>query len=309
VDPDEAITEVSRSNNIVSLLANGGLCANFQFQPASGFRPLSVSFTDTSDGNIEAWHWDFGDGSTSIQQNPTHIYAANGAYDVTLLISGPGGSDELTYHQAILVYSPSQAEFSATPLYGTAPLEISFTDQSTGDITNWQWDFGDGSVSTAQNPIHLYSYPGSYTVILTVTGPGGTDTVIKIRYVNLYAPAIANFVAYPTHGIAPLEVAFIDLSSGNISDYYWEFGDGITSTLQNPTHIYQRSGTYTVSLTVSGHGGTDKEIKIGYINVQPVIHKIYLPLVTRGNNGLTANLVSQPVWTLVPTLWRSFAGF
>ncbi|MCP3915233.1 MAG: PKD domain-containing protein, partial [bacterium] len=160
------------------------------------------------------------------------------------------------------------AEFAGSPLSGTAPLAVSFSDLSNGLVTSWSWDFGDGATSTQQNPSHTYTSSGSYTVALTVTGPGGNDGETKTGYITVNAAApVAEFTGSPLSGTAPLAVGFTDQSAGEVSSWSWDFGDGATSTQQNPSHTYTSSGSYTVALTVTGPGGNDGETKTGYIAV------------------------------------------
>ncbi|HHM01873.1 MAG TPA: PKD domain-containing protein [Caldithrix abyssi] len=163
--------------------------------------------------------------------------------------------------------TPPTANFTGSPTSGCPTLTVNFTDQSSGDITDWSWDFGDGTTSTLQNPTHDYANPGSYTVSLTVTGPGGSDTNTKNNYITVEDPAVtADFSGTPTSGDAPLDVAFTDNSTG-ASSWSWDFGDGATSTAQNPTHTYTVAGVYTVTLTASNSCGTDTQTKVDYITV------------------------------------------
>ncbi len=153
------------------------------------------------------------------------------------------------------------ADFSATPTSGEAPVTVSFSDASTGDVTAYAWDFGDGGSSTAQNPSNTYSAAGSYTVVLTVTGPGGSDTATCASCITVTdpppPPPVADFTAAPISGEAPVTVTFTDASTGDITSHSWDFGDGGSSTSQNPSHTYSAAGTYDVSLTVTGPGGSD----------------------------------------------------
>lgn len=159
------------------------------------------------------------------------------------------------------------ADFTGSPTNGCPTLTVNFTDQSTGDITGWSWDFGDGTSSTQQNPTHDYANPGAYTVSLTVTGPGGSDTNTKTDYITVDDPAVtADFTGTPTSGDAPLDVSFTDQSSG-ASSWSWDFGDGNTSSAQNPTHTYTTAGVYTVTLTASNACGSDTQTKVDYITV------------------------------------------
>jgi PKD repeat protein len=166
--------------------------------------------------------------------------------------------------------SPPVADFSASPTTGDAPLAVTFSDLSTGRVDSWAWDFGDGGTSSAQNLTHTYNTTGSYTVKLTVTGPGGTDENVKTNYITVSTPPpapIADFSASPTSGNAPLHVVFTDQSTGTIGAWSWSFGDGYGATIRNPSHTYEFPGTYTVSLTVSGESGSDAETKMNYITV------------------------------------------
>jgi PKD repeat protein len=226
-----------------------------------------VSFTDQSSGDVTSWDWDFGDGGTSTQQNPSHEYTSAGDYTVSLTATGPCGSDIETKTDYIQVGATLVADFSGTPTSGCAPLTVSFTDQSSGDVTSWEWDFGDGGTSTLQNPSHEYASAGDYTVTLTVTGACGTDSETKTGYISVGGPPLADFYGTPTSGETPLTVSFTDQSSGDVTSWDWDFGDGGISTLQNPSHEYAAAGDYTVALTVTGSCGSDTETKTGYITV------------------------------------------
>jgi PKD repeat protein/photosystem II stability/assembly factor-like uncharacterized protein len=167
--------------------------------------------------------------------------------------------------------APPNAAFTAFPLSGSAPLTVTFTDQSIGSITAWSWSFGDGGTSTAHNPSHTYIAAGAYTVSLTVSGPYGSDAETKAAFITVNPPAPPNaaFTAAPLSGRAPLTVTFTDQSTGNITAWSWGFGDGGTSTAQNPSHTYTTAGVYTVSLTVSGPYGSDIETEAAFISVTP----------------------------------------
>ncbi len=246
--------------------------AEFSGTPTSGDFPLAVAFTDLSTGNVDSWNWSFGDGDTSSAQHPNHTYTAAGIFTVALTVSGTGGNDTNTkagYMSVTTPPPPPTAEFTGAPLSGTAPLLVNFSDLSTGSIGSYSWTFGDGGTpSSAANPSHTYTTAGTYTVSLTVTGPGGNDTNTKVGYITLTQPApVAEFSGIPTSGDAPLVVAFTDLSSGPVTSWSWNFGDSATSTLQNPSHTYTGSGNFTVSLTATGPGGSDGNTKANYISV------------------------------------------
>jgi len=170
------------------------------------------------------------------------------------------------------------ASFRGIPLRGTAPLPVQFTDESVGkDITGWSWAFGDGTVSTEQNPSHEYMGPGKYTVSLTVVNASGSDEMIRSGYITVDAvptptptpPPLAWFTGNPKMGPAPLTVQFTDSSQRSPpEEWLWEFGDGSTSVEQNPVHEYKKVGKYTVILTVKNQYGTDDQRKVNYIHVK-----------------------------------------
>ncbi len=243
----------------------------FSGDELSGYAPHEVQFTDLSSGQPTEWFWDFGDGETSDEQSPNHTYDVAGSYTVTLTVANDAGSNMLTKDDYIVVeWRPMDASFTATPESGTAPLTVQFDDQSVGNPTSWEWVFGDGGVSTLQNPEYTYMNPGTYTVTLTVFGPGGEDTQIMEDLVVVHHPLpVADFEADPTGGTAPLDVSFVNLSL-NGSEYLWDFGDGNTSTEMNPDFVYDTPGMYTVTLTVTNPDGlTDEMVKEDYITVVP----------------------------------------
>lgn len=252
--------------------------ADFTGAPTIGIAPLSVAFTDISNPNggvLATWSWDFGDpasgvNNTSSLQNPSHIYDNPGIYTVSLTVtSGSGGSDTETKVDYITVdYPVPTCDFIADVTSGAAPLTVNFTDLSMDSVDTWSWDFGDGGVSSEENPSYDYSTPGTYTVSLTVSGPGGSDSHTKTDYITVHLAApVADFTGFPTVGAPPLNVNFTDASTGQVDNWSWDFGDGGTSVEQNPVHQYTSVGTYTVSLTVTGPGGDDTEIKTDYISV------------------------------------------
>ncbi|MBN1167917.1 MAG: PKD domain-containing protein [Methanospirillaceae archaeon] len=249
--------------------------ADFTGSPTMGMAPLTVSFTDLSLNNPLEWVWDFGDETTSLEQNPLHVYTQPGTYSVDLFVSNPAGMDHKIIAGYITVLSPVEipdAEFSAAPRSGYAPLAVYFTDQSTGDPETWQWDFGDGSVSTERNPSYVYTEEGMYTVSLTVANSAGQSEEIKNNYIIVEPepiPVQAAFIGEPRYGNAPLTVQFTDLSTGGPESWLWSFGDGTTSTERNPVHVYKEPGIYTVYLTVMRGSDRSTEIQSEYITVYP----------------------------------------
>ncbi len=235
-----------------------------------------LQFTDESVGDIDTWQWDFGDGNTSTEPNPAHAYAAAGDYTVSLTITTDEGKYTEIKENYIHVAATETllADFSAAPLSGQHPLEVQFTDETTGGtVTHWEWDFdNDGTVdSTEQHPRHEYQDYGYYTVRLTVTTAGDTDSVTKTDYITVEAvPPAANFTVDTQVTNITETVHFTDQSTGDIDTWEWDFdNDGtVDSTEQHPGHNYQTAGTYTVTLTTTGPEGTDTVTKTDYIEVR-----------------------------------------
>jgi PKD repeat protein len=279
--------------------------ASFDVGPAFGDAPLTVTFTNDSLGNISHYAWDFnGDGNidSTSSNPPPYTYHQPGTYIASLTVSGSTQNLTDTYTVSLIVYdaddgflidptpapSPSPtpdynepiASFDVNPAFGDAPLTVTFTNDSLGNISHYAWDFnGDGRIdSTSPNPMsYTYQQPGIYEPSLTVSGVGGESTSY-VTTIVVYEPEIvaeppdARFAASPTSGYAPLTVGFANQSTGEITGYAWDFnGDGIVdSTVENaPAYTYHASGTYSATLTVSGPGGVSTPYTVTITVEQP----------------------------------------
>ncbi|MFA5212574.1 MAG: DUF2341 domain-containing protein, partial [Methanoregula sp.] len=241
----------------------------FTANTTSGNAPLAVQFTDGSTLNPASWYWDFGDNVTSTEQNPVHVYTADGSYTVNLTVSNSYGSNSCVKTGYITVGSgiPVGA-FTVNTTSGNAPLTVQFTDGSTINPTAWSWNFGDNATSTEQNPVHTYAANGNYTVNLTISNSYGSNSCVKIDYITVGSGIpVGAFTANATSGNAPLAVQFTDGSTVNPTSWSWDFGDGATSTEQNPVHSYAANGNYTINLTVSNSYGSTSCVKTDYITV------------------------------------------
>ncbi|MDP3565174.1 MAG: PKD domain-containing protein, partial [Methanoregula sp.] len=255
--------------------------AQFSGTPTSGYAPLTVQFTDESTGTYTAIYWDFNNDMQpdSVLKNPGYTFTQPGNYTVNMAITGPGGLDyEIKPNYITVIAEPipaPAAQFSAQPASGDAPLNVQFTDASTGSITSYVWDFENDGIadSIEQNPSHIYSLPGTYAVNLTVTGPIGADGETKVAFITVTQPLakpVANFTADPVKGVAPLFVKFTDSSSGSgITAWAWDFNsDGIVdSAVQSPEHVFNQTGVHTISLAVTNAAGTDTKTQTGLITV------------------------------------------
>ncbi len=167
------------------------------------------------------------------------------------------------------------AAFSAEPRTVGAGKPVAFTDRSIGAPTGWSWTFGDGGTSGIRNPSHVYTQSGLYTVRLTASYTGSSDTEQKTDYIRVVPDA--GFTANATTGRAPLAVRFTDASNGTPNAWSWEFGDGTNATVQHPTHVYARAGNYTVNLTArNGYGATTLS-RAGLVIVDPSRPLLTLP--------------------------------
>jgi PKD repeat protein len=240
-----------------------------------------VQFTDLSvspNGDIVEWSWDFGDGSTSIEQNPEYTYATTGTFVVTLLVTDAVGcTDDFT--RQISVDGSPLADFTfAAACEGQA---VMFTDLSSpnggADITFWEWNFGDplsgaSNTSTQQNPSHTFVGPmpaGGYTVTLTITNADGcSDTTVELVELSP-APPVAILVDDPVVCLG--ETILFNGEANNVVTWLWNFGDGNSASIQNPVHSYLVTGTFNVTLTiVTAQGCTNTATRQITVNAPPV---------------------------------------
>jgi gliding motility-associated-like protein len=329
---------------------------NFSASSNMGCYPLRTSFTDLSvapnSSTITQWQWDFGDGFISNQQHPSHIYTTQGSFDVKLKVTTANGCFNVLNKPALVkVTGGVKANFNYTTS-GTCqpPTPVNFNNLSTGtSALTYQWSFGDGSTSTAANPVHSYINAGSYTVrLVTINAQGCTDTIVKANAINVgtvqanfalpslicagapidilntSVPATVSAVWYFSDGTqstdihltktfttagaytiklvnsfgackdsitksitvqakpvaaftannntacaVPATVQFINNSSGGAS-YFWNFGNGNNSTLQNPAQLFSAQGTYPVSLVITGANGCKDSItKNNFVAIYP----------------------------------------
>ncbi len=236
--------------------------AEFIASPTQGCAPIRIVFTDQSTGNPVSWSWDLGNGTLSSVQSPSTTYFNAGVYTIKLTVTdATGATNTITKTNYVTIYGIPDVNLEATPKTGCYPLPVQFTDLTTGGgsaITAWQWDFGDGIINNTQNPSHTYTANGLFNITLTATNANGCKkTITKPNYVQIFDGVIANFrfsSVVPCQ--VPATVTFTDLSTGNgINSWFWDFGDGTTSTLQNPIKTYNASGRFVVKLTVRNTSG------------------------------------------------------
>ncbi|HSC38764.1 MAG TPA: PKD domain-containing protein, partial [Chitinophagaceae bacterium] len=225
---------------------------------ASCQAPFAVQFTNTTAGG-KTFQWLFGDGSASTQQNPLHTYLQPGDYTVRLVVTNPTGcTDTLSVPHYIMI-KPVEVKLQ-TPFKGCLPLDYTplYTVNTLVPITGYQWDFGDGGSSSQQIPLHTYTTQGIYTVKLTyTTAEGCTGTFTYANAVYAGQKPVAAFASTPPDACASTPIVFTDKSTGTITSWLWQFGDGSTDTSHNPAHLYNDTGYFSVRLIAANYGCAD----------------------------------------------------
>ena len=211
---------------------------------------LTVDFTNFSSLG-DTFLWSFGDGNMSTETNPQHTYSSFGIYTVTLTATNDCGSNIFSVN--LDVGTTVTADFFAEDTEGCAPLQIQFTDQSSSNVTQWNWSFSGGTPSTSseQNPLIIYNTPGVYEVTLEASNPFNSSTVTETNYITILDVPTASFTFNETGNV----INFNNTST-NADTYLWTFGDGETSTEESPSHTYTNDGNYIVTLEATNVCGT-----------------------------------------------------
>ncbi|MEX6689092.1 PKD domain-containing protein [Danxiaibacter flavus] len=238
--------------------------------------PVAVKFTDVSNipGNVVSRTWNFGDGTTGTfaakDIEAGHNYITDGDFPITLTLVMEDGRQLVSSAKTIIVKPRPVAGFETSTVAGCAPLDVTFTDRSTttsGAITKWQWDFGDGS-STVQNPVHSFSDKKDFTVSLIVYNDYNCKSEVAAKeIIKVFDPAKAAFSSDKNGSCScPFSINFNNTSTGNGSvSYSWDFGDGGTSSNKNPQHEFQAAGLFNVKLTVNNGTNCPSSIASRYI--------------------------------------------
>ena len=276
--------------------------------PSTGGLPLEVNFTGSNssdDNSIESYSWDFKDGTTATEANPTHTFSAVGSYEVVLTITDNEG---LTNSESVTITvneDPNEAptaRASASPLTGEAPLDVTFKGSTSTDdvsIVKYEWDFKDGQSGNAADLGHTYTEPGNYVAVLTVTDENGlfdksSISITVTEPVNETPVAIATVNA--TSGTAPIALQFTGSNSTDdkaIVKYSWNFKDGSTSDIANPSHTFTTAGNYAVALTVEDAEGLSHTRTIGINITEPQQNQPPVAVVSANHTSGTAPLSVQ----------------
>lgn len=254
---DELITEVNE------ITIAGHPQADFLADSVLGCAPHIVNFTDDSKGPRNRWEWDFGDGDSSIDTNPSHTYDTTGIYTVTLIVYNDEleTSDTKVKSRFITVGS-SVGGIQASDTLACPGTAITFEGIDPGNIDTWKWNFGDlsvDSISQESLPVHVYDSVGVYTVTLTTRGECPQFTLVDTNLIRITLCPTAAFTATAPIDCRTRTIEFTDSSvapAGEvITAWLWDFGEGSTAITQDASVTYNNSGSFEVSLTVTSDGG------------------------------------------------------
>jgi len=269
------------------------LVADFDWLPNPGCQNQPVTFTDLSTGTITGWAWTFQGGSpaSSTLQNPVVTWNTPGMKNVTLTITGTGGTNSLT--QVIEIMPLPVANFTSL----VNGLQVAFTNTST-NATAYEWDFGDGGASFDEHPVYDYANAGFYLVTLTATNICGTST----KSINVNTAPTADFTADPTTGCAALVVLMDNQSSSNATTYTWTFPGGVpsVSNLANPSVLYAFAGTFSITLKATNNSGSNTFTRTNYITVGAAPIANFTQVV----NGSTVTFTNTSIGSGVTYLWN-----
>jgi len=244
---------------------------------ASCQAPFTASFTGIATGATN-WEWDFGDGTTGTGQFPSHTYTNEGSFSVSLTITNSAGCKETVVKTDFIVIKKPIVLFNDQPKQDCIPFTFSPTlyIQSVVPITDFQWDFGDGSTANGLNPVHVYTQKGKYTVTLTwKTADGCQETIVKTDFIKVGERVTVNFSASPRVVCASDPILFTDLTGLSttepIDEWYWQFGDGGTGDQPTMQYAYSDTGYFSVSLGVRSNGCISFHTLLNYVRVLPPI--------------------------------------
>ena len=260
-DSDGDAVPLTKTVNVNDTVPTAALTA-----PASAIEGTTVNLVGfgTAYDSPVSYSWNFGDGNTGIGQVVNHVYLQQGNYNIVLTVTDNDGSTA-TANQLIIINDTSPSIVASAVPYPFVQEGVSvqfYGNASTAYDTplTYSWNFGDGVTSTAPTPTHSYTSQGNYFVNLTITDSDGSSNSTILSVVIIDAVPIADFTYLPNSPNEGASVQFSDLSIPGYDiplTYSWNFGDGVTSTSQNPTHTYADNGNYVVSLTVTdGDGST-----------------------------------------------------
>ena len=265
--------EDSLSKNIFVLPQLAG-DFTFSVPPVGCTLPVTASFVANAPGAV-SFFWEFGDGATSTESNPSHIYSIYGVYSVKLTVTAASGCSTTIVKENIVSVTPAKiSSLDSLPYSGCAPYNHSFSANiaSTDSIASYLWNFGDSTTSDSANPVHRYDSAGIYDITLVITTVSGCKDSLRVpSAVTLSMPPMSDFSATPRNSCAVDTISFTTDTTGNITSYTWLFGDGTNSSETQPAHNYADTGFFDITLIVGNGACYDTITKKDYINIIPPI--------------------------------------
>lgn len=282
--------QVGQAAPTISVATGSQTCTN---------TPITFNWSQVALNNI-SWNSGGGIPATSTSPSPSFSYANPGTYTVTATMTDQQTGCASNATISITIQPSPTGSFTASDTVACqTPLAVSFTSVA-GAGNAYSWNFGDGTTSTAANPSHTYNTFGNFTVSLTLTSSGGCKTTItKPNYIKIQQPVAAFTVNPSSQGCVPFAVSFLDQSTSlfPITNWQWDLGGGVTSTIQNPTNTYTNVGQYTVSLIITNSlGCKDTLVKSNHIKAgtEPTVNFTASPLVTCASDPVAFTNLSTP---------------
>lgn len=266
-DCQDTLLKIQKMNVLSSI-------PDFTANDTSGCSPFSVNFTDlstTTGGAITNWNWDFGDGNTSIIQNPSHTYSSVGSFNVSLQIIDNSGCVGTFTRPTYITSTGPLPSFNNNAI--TCKNDTIFFNNTSsslgGTVTNWTWNFGDGTGSTLENPYHIYTNFGNYDVSLTILDDNGCNSTLVVNNSVFIDSMFVDFEADSTVGnCTGFIVNFNELVTPNPTSWTWDFGNGSGSAVSNPSVVFNTVGTFDVTLIATNASGCiDTLVKPDFITI------------------------------------------
>jgi PKD repeat protein len=274
------------------------LKVSFAYSPKYPTEGQVVQFQDSSSGNAASFSWDFGDGTTSTEHNPVHIYRNSGFRKITLTAS-VNGTTKRASRTITVMPATTGATFVFSPTTPGPGQTVQFADTTSETPVSWRWDFGDGTTSSMKNPSHAYSREGRYTITLVASNSSGSKQGSQTLAVASMSVLTASFNFSPTTPTTAQAVQFTDASTGGPTSWLWNFGDGATSTTQNPSHVYSTAGSKSVTLSVSSSSGSQTSTRT--LTVLPALAATFSYSPSSPTTGQTIQFTDTSTGT--PTSW------
>lgn len=245
----------TKESSVVTVIIDEVPAPAFAFTGNCAGQLISFSNTTTNPERVANWLWDFGDNSSSNEENPTHVFGAAGTYNVSLIGTTAGGCQSIVFETTVTIDPAPNAAFTYDNACSGQQSSFTNTTLNQGNVIDWLWDFGDGNTSSAVNPTHVFDNSGQFFVTLSATASNGctnTSNPVSVQVERTPQPSFTHLGSCTGQDV---EFANSTPNLGGVSRWRWNFGDNGTSGAANPDHNYRSAGTFTVSLIAETSGG------------------------------------------------------